>query len=163
MRGARPALGADLVIPVLALAFATYFFIDIRGLEWEAKANGVIVGTVLVGLVLIQLARIAWRIAKGRGTLGTHPIWEPREMLGMRIGMVIVTIAFIATIQWTGLTLGLLVWMAVALWVMGVRKPVRIFAISFAVAASAYLLFILALDSSFPHGPVENAITALRG
>jgi hypothetical protein len=118
---------------------------------------------VLVGLVLIQLARIAWRIAKGRGTLGTHPRWEPREMLGMRIGMVIVTIAFIATIQWTGLTLGLLVWMAVALWVMGVRKPVRIFAISFAVAASAYLLFILALDSSFPHGPVENVITALRG
>jgi hypothetical protein len=45
---------------------------------------------------------------------------------------------------------------------MGVRKPGRIAAIALGVAASAYLLFILALDSKFPHGPVEIAIAALR-
>jgi hypothetical protein len=74
-----------------------------------------------------------------------------------------VTIAFIATLKWLGLTLGLLLWMAVALWVMGVRKPLRIAAIAFGVAASAYLLFVLTLDSNFPRGPVEQAIAALRG
>jgi hypothetical protein len=50
----KPALGADLAIPLLALAFAAYFFVDIRGLEWEAKANGAIVGTVLVALVAMR-------------------------------------------------------------------------------------------------------------
>jgi hypothetical protein len=101
-------------------------------------------------------------VTKRRATLGTGPIWTPREVLGKRIGMVAVTIAFVATLKWMGLTLGLLVWMAVALRIMGVRKPLRVAAISFAVAASAYLLFILALDSQFPHGPVENALAILK-
>lgn len=158
----RAALGADLVIPLLALAFAAYFFVSIRELAWEAKANGVLIGSALVGLVVVQLVRVALAVAKGRGTLSTEPLWSPREALGKRIGMVLVTIAFIATLKWLGLTLGLLVWMAVALWIMGVRKPLRIAAIAFAVAASAYLLFILTLDSSFPHGPVERAVAALR-
>ena len=160
----RPAAaGADLVIPLLALAFAAYFFVSIQGLAWEAKANGVIIGSLLVGLVVVQLARIAFALARGRATLSTAPLWSPREALPKRLGMVAVTIAFIATLKWLGLTLGLFLGMAAALWVMGVRRPARILAISLAVALIAYLLFILVLDSSFPHGPVEQAVASLRG
>ena len=158
----RPALGADLVIPLLALAFATYFFIDIRELAWEAKANGVIIGSVLVALVVVQLVRIGLAVARGRGTLSTAPLWAPRDAIGKRIGMVGVTIGFIVTLPFLGLTLGLFLWMAAGLAVMGVRRPARIALISGAVAVSAYLLFILTLDSSFPHGPVEQAIAAMR-
>jgi hypothetical protein len=160
---AAPAAGADLVIPLLALAFAAYFFVSVSDLAWEAKANAMIIGTVLVALVLVQLVRIALAVTRGRATLSTAPLWSPREALPKRLGMVAVTIAFIATIKWLGLTLGLFLGMAAGLWVMGVRKPVRIVAISLTVAVSAYLLFILALDSSFPHGPVERAVAALRG
>ena len=158
----KPALGADLVIPLLAAAFIAYFFTDVRGLEWEAKANGVIIGTALGVLVIAQVARIAWKVAKGRGTLSTRPLWDPAEVTGKRLGMVAVTIAFIVTIPWMGLTLGLFVWMTVALWIMGIRRWGVLASISGAVAVSAYLLFILALDSDFPHGPVENAVAALR-
>jgi hypothetical protein len=160
----RPAAaGADLVIPLLALAFAAYFFVSIQGLAWEARANGAIIGSALVALIVVQLGRIALAVARGRATLSTAPLWSPREALPKRLGMVAVTIAFIATIKWLGLTLGLFLGMAAALRVMGVRKPARILAISLAVALVAYLLFILVLDSSFPHGPVERAVSALRG
>jgi hypothetical protein len=37
----KAPLGADLVIPALALGFAIYFFFSIADLVWEAKANGV--------------------------------------------------------------------------------------------------------------------------
>jgi tripartite tricarboxylate transporter TctB family protein len=84
-------------------------------------------------------------------------------VLGKRLGMVAVTIAFIATIPWLGLTLGLFAGMAVSLRLMGVRRWGRILLIALVVAAAAYLLFIAALDANFPHGPVENAIDALRG
>ena len=161
-RGGTP-LGADLVIPLLALAFVIYFFVDIRGLDWEAKANGVIIGSTLLVLIAAQVARIAWQVAKKRATLSTRPLWEPREVMGKRLGMVAVTIAFIVTIPWMGLTLGLFAWMAVALWIMGIRRPGRLAAIAGAVAVSAYLLFILALDTDFPHGPVEKAVAAMRG
>ena len=159
----KRALGADLVIPVLALAFAAYFFVSISGLAWEAKANGVIIGTALTVLALAQVARIALAVFRGRATLATDPLWQPREVLGKRIAMVLVTIAFIATIPWLGLTLGLLIGMAGALWLMGVRRPRLVAAISFTVALAAYGLFILALDARFPHGPVEKGIAAMRG
>jgi hypothetical protein len=159
----KRALGADLVIPALALAFAAYFFTSISGLAWEAKANGMIIGTALTALSAVQVARILLAVARGRATLGTRALWEPREVLGKRLGMVAITIAFIATIPWLGLSLGLFTGMAVSLWLMGVRRRGVILLIALVVAAAAYLLFIAALDANFPHGPVENAIDALRG
>lgn len=152
----KAPLGADLVIPVLALGFAIYFFWSIADLAWEAKANGVVIGAVLVGLVAVQLVRIAVEVAKGRGDLRTDPLWQPRDVLLKRIGMVLVTLAFIVLLQLAGLTLSLLVCMAAALAIMGVRRPLTIVWISVAVSAAAYLLFIAVLDSSFPHGPIEK-------
>lgn len=159
----KVSLGADLVIPLLALGFAAYFFVSISDLVWEAKANGVIIGTLLVALIAIQLARIARKVARGEADLRTDALWQPRDALGKRLGLVAVTIVFIATIQWLGLTLGLLLGMMAALWVMGVRKPKVLAIISVAVAVSAYLLFIAALDSNFPHGPVERLLAPLVG
>jgi hypothetical protein len=159
----KPAAGADLVIPALALAFSGYFFFSIADLAWEAKANGVMIGTVLVALVVAQIARIAIRVARGEATLSTAPLWEPRGLLGKRLGMVAVTIVFIVTIPWLGLTLGLFSGMLASLWIMGVRRPLVLLAIALTVAVAAYLLFIAALDANFPHGPVENLVDALRG
>lgn len=153
--------GADLVIPLLALAFAIYFFFSIRDLVWEAKANGVIIGTLLVALIVAQLVRTGLAIARGRADWRADALWQPRDALGKRIGMVGVTIAFIATLPWLGLTLGLLLGMAAALWAMGVRRPGVVAGLSVAVAAAAYLLFIAALNSAFPHGPIENLIAWL--
>ena len=157
----RLALGADLVIPLLALAFAIYFLVDVRELGWEAKANGVGIGTVLVVLIAVQLVRIVLKLRRGEGVLSFEPLLAPREALGKRVALVAVTIAFIATLKWLGLTLGLFLGMLAALWLMGVRKPKQLVGISFVVAAAAYGLFIAALESNFPHGPVENLIASL--
>jgi tripartite tricarboxylate transporter TctB family protein len=157
----KAPLGADLVIPLLALAFAAYFFVSIADLAWEAKANGMIIGTLLVLLIVVQLIRIGLAVVKGRANLRTDILWQPREVLGKRIAMVAVTIAFIATIQWLGLTLGLLLGMAAALWAMGVRGWKVNLAISTLTAAAAYALFIAALDSNFPHGPIERLLAGV--
>jgi Tripartite tricarboxylate transporter TctB family len=151
--------GADLVIPLLALGFAAYFFWSIADLAWEAKANGVIIGSILVALVLLQVARIGMRVARGEADLRADPLWQPRDVLGKRVGMVLVTVAFIALLQVLGLTLALFVAMAAALWIMGVRQPARLLGISFGVAAAAYLLFIAVLDAGFPHGLIEKILT----
>ena len=152
----KAPLGADLVIPLLALGFASYFFWSIAELAWEAKANGVVIGALLVGLVVVQLILIGVRVARGQGDLRTDPLWQPRDVLFKRIGMVLVTVAFIALLHVLGLTLSLFVAMASALVLMGVRKVSTVLLISLAVAAAAYLLFIVVLDSSFPHGPIEK-------
>jgi len=155
----KASLGADLVIPLLALGFAIYFFWSIADLAWEAKANGVVIGAALIALLVVQLARIAWAVAQGRADLRSGTLWEPREVLLKRLGMVAVTVAFIFLLQVLGLTLALFSAMAVALWIMGVRKPSLLLGIAFGVAAAAYLLFIALLDAGFPHGPIEKLLS----
>ena len=151
--------GADLVIPALALGFAIYFFVSIADLTWEAKANGVLIGGVLVLLIAIQVVRTALGVAEGRADLGFGPLFEPREVLGKRIALVLITVAFIVTLPWLGLSLGLLFGMTAALYVMGVRNRVTLVAVPFGVAAAAYLLFVAALNTDIPHGPIERLLS----
>ena len=151
----KSPLGADLVIPALALGFAAYFFVSIADLAWEAKANGVVIGGVLVLLILIQLIRITARVLKHDASLAFDPLWQPRDALVKRVGMVAITIVFIATLKWLGLTLGLALALFGALWIMGARGKALVL-IPVTVAAAAYLLFVALLQSDIPHGPIER-------
>jgi hypothetical protein len=155
----RKPLGADLVIPALALGFAAYFFVSIADLAWEAKANGMLIGGVLVVLIAIQAGRAAVQLARQRADFGFGPLLEPREALGKRIALVLLTVVFIVTLPWLGLSLGLFLGLAVALYVMGVRNRVALVLVPFAVAAAAYLLFVAALNTDIPHGPIERLLS----
>jgi hypothetical protein len=155
----KAPLGADLVIPALALGFAGYFFVSIVDLPWEAKANGVLIGVILVVLVTVQLARMARQLARGEGDLSAAPLWRPADVTAKRLGMVGVAAVFIATLPWLGLTLGLFLGMLAALWVMDVRRRRTLVALPLAIATAAYLLFIVVLQSEFPHGPIEKLLS----
>jgi hypothetical protein len=152
-------LGADLVIPAMALAFAVYFFFSIADLAWEAKANGVIIGALLVVLVLAQLVRIGLRIHRGEAGLGMSPLVEPLDALPKRIGLVAITIAFIATMHWLGVTLGIALALAASLWILGVRNRKALVLVPLIVAAAVYLLFVAALQSDIPHGLIEKLLS----
>jgi hypothetical protein len=157
----RAPLGADLVIPALALAFAVYFFFSIAELAWEAKANGVMIGAVLLALVAIQGTRIAMRIRRGEAGLGMSPLVQPAEALPKRVGLVLVTVAFIATLEWLGVTLGLYLALFASLWILGVRSRRALALVPLGVAAAVYLLFVALLQSDIPHGPVEVLLARL--
>jgi len=159
-KGSR-ALGADLVVPALAAAFALYFFVSTTDLVWEAKANGVVIGTALLVLVALQVARVAWQWRRGEGGMGFAPLVEPREYLGRRLGLVALTAAFIALMPWLGLTLSLWLGMVAALLILGVRRRGVLIWLPLITAACIYTLFIAVLDTEFPHGPIEAALAAL--
>ncbi len=157
----KTPLGADLVIPALALAFAAYFFVSIDELSWEAKANGVIIGWLLVGLIAVQLVRMGIRLARGEASLRFDRLWLPRAAFGQRVALVLITVAFIASIKFAGVTLALLLAMPASLHVLGVRRWTVILAISASVAAAVYVLFIAVLGAAFPHGPIEHLLAPL--
>ncbi|HEY1290977.1 MAG TPA: hypothetical protein VGF58_21805 [Burkholderiales bacterium] len=157
------SVGADLVIPALALGFAVYFFVDIADLAWEAKANGVLIGTILVVLIAIQCVRLGLQLARGEGRLGFEALLGPREALPGRLALVGITIAFIVAVPWLGLTLTLLLCMGAALRVMGLKSWKKNLLISFIVAASAWGLFIALLETDMPRGPVEIVLSKMLG
>ena len=152
------ALGADLVIPAAAAAFAVYFLATTTDLVWEAKANGVVIGVALLLLVALQVGRIAWERMRGEGALGFGPLWEPRDLALKRLAIVAITAAFIGLLPWLGLTLALWLGMVAQLLVTGVRRRSVLVWVPLGTAAACYLLFIVAIDAEFPHGPVEKLL-----
>jgi hypothetical protein len=159
----RPALAADLVIPILAMGFTIYFLYSVSALEWQAKANGVIIGTILLLLVGVQVVRLIAAFARGRTAAGFGPLLSPPDAVPKRLGMLVITILFVASLPYLGLAIGLFLALSAALLVMGVRGWKRVLGVAFGVTLGASLLFTVALDAGLPKGPVEKLILRTKG
>ena len=159
----RQAIGADLVIPVLAVAFTIYYFSTIWELGWEAKANGLAIVTILLLLVGILLARMVLQVKRGEATLAMDRLLKPLESQGRRLGLIGAIVAFIVVLPWLGLTLTIFCFMCATMLVLGVRKPLPLLTTALAVAAGGYVGFIVVLNTRFPHGPVENILARIFG
>ena len=159
----RQAIGADLVIPVLAVAFTLYYFSTIWDLGWEAKANGLAIGTILLLLIGIFLVRTVLQMKRGEATLAMDRLLKPLESQGRRLGLIAAIMGFIVVIPWLGLTLAIFCFMCATMLVLGVRKPLPLLVTAFSVAAGGYVGFIAILNTRFPHGPVENLLARIFG
>ena len=157
-KAAKP-IGGDFIIPLMALSFTLYYFSTIWDLKWEAKLNGFLMGSVLLFLVLIFFVRSALRILRENATLGLGQLWHPVSVQKTRAALLILSIAFIYFIPWLGFTISITLFMVLALWLLGSRRPRVLIGIPLLLASSGYLLFIQALDSRLPHGPFEKFIT----
>src|SRR6185436_11962071 len=93
--------------------------------------------------------------------LAFTPLLEPRDVLLPRIALVVIPFTFTATITWLGVTLCLFLGLFASLWALGIRKRRQLILVPLVTSAAVYLLFIALLDSAFPHGPIEHAITAI--
>ncbi len=159
--GRGVAFGADLIIPVLAAAFTIYFIASSSDLVWEARANGTVIGVVLLALIAVELFRIVmeWRAGGGTFRLGEIATWD--EAQRKRLLLLLILCVFIGTIDWVGTTLGLFLTMVASMWVLGVRSIRSLVLIALATALTFYVLFIAILEARFPAGPVEHLLAPL--
>ena len=161
--GERPAIGADLVIPVLASALAAYYLITTAELDWEARSAGLFVGTVLLAMCAFQILRILAGVITGRGSIGFGELISNTVHNRQRLALIVLVALFIGTIGWTGTTLGLFLLLACSLWVMGVRQPITLLSVAFTTSAVVYTLLILLLNTRLPRGLIERLIAGLIG
>ncbi len=159
--GPGVALGADLIIPILAAGFTIYFLASSSDLVWEARANGTVIGVVLLALIAVELFRIfvQWRNGAGTFRMGEITTWDANQ--AKRLWLILILCVFIYTIDWLGTTLGLFFTMLASMWVLGVRNIRSLLTISFITAATVYILFIAILETRLPPGPVEQLLAPL--
>lgn len=150
----RPA-GGDLVIPLLAGSFAVYYISTVWDLPWEAKANGLVLGILLVLLVLASVFGTLHSLYRGTASLSLRKLIEPIQFQSRRLGLVALMIAFIAIMPYLGFTLTLFTFLVLAMLLLGVRSVRRLLSVAAIAALIGYLMFIMLLDTPFPHGPVE--------
>jgi hypothetical protein len=159
----KAALGADLIIPVLAAVFTIYFLVSSDDLVWEARANGTVIGVTLLALIAIQVFRDFALRAKGAGTFSLGEFGRMSEAHLQRLGILLILVVFVATIPWLGTTLGLLFSMIGTMWVLGVRDLRMLLGISVGTSAAVYLAFIAFLKTQLPAGPIERLLQPVFG
>jgi hypothetical protein len=160
---ARAALGADLIIPVLACGLAAYYFGSTVELVWEAKATGIFIGVILVALCVVQFVRVGRQVVAGTGSLGLGDLVAQTEFNKQRFGLLALVAVFVITLPWVGTTLGLFLLLVAGMWLLGVRSVRALIGVAAVTAATVHLLLITLLNSRLPQGVVQTLLAALSG
>ncbi len=161
--GSRPALGADFIIPALACCLTAYYLASTVGLVWEAKATGIVIGFVLIGLCVTQFARLWLAIGTGSGSLRLGDLITNNLFNRQRLALLVLLILFIATIHWVGTTLGLFLLLMGSMRLLGVRRFRTLVGVAFTAAALVHLALITLLNSRLPQGMLMNLLSATLG
>lgn len=152
----KKALGAELIIPALAIGFTVYYFTTVWDLSWEAKADGLAIGWILLALIGVYLVKTGARLWRGEASLSLAPLIFPLGAQAQRLALIASIVVFILALPYLGFTLATALFMVAAMRILGVRSPKPLLTVSAAVAGGGYLLFIAFLDTRFPRGPIEH-------
>jgi hypothetical protein len=160
-RGPTP-VGQELIIPALAVGFTAYYFWTVQELAWEAKANGIVVGGILLVLVTILLVRIGWRVLHREASLKVT-LGGDRHTNLVRLGLLGATGAFLLVLPLLGTTISLALMLIACMWLLGARHWPSILGVAIVTPLLVWASLIVGLGTRFPSGPFEQAAAALLG
>lgn len=161
--GKKPPLGSDLIIPVAAIIFTLYYFYSIIDTPWTAQVSAFFNGSILLALCAIFVAGIAVKLLRGQASLRLDRLIEPLDIAPKRALLFLLTVLYIACIDWAGFTITTFVFLALGMLLLSGRErnnTVFVVVLSAALAFGGYLLFVVAFERQFPEGPFEQAFKA---
>ena len=158
----RKPIGQELIIPGLAVAFTAYYFWTVQELAWEAKANGIVIGTILLTLVVILLVRLGWQLSKGRAS-ARMTLGGDRETNRTRILLMALMAGFLLALPFLGTSIALAFMLFAAMWLLGGRHWPTLVGVSIVTPLLVWFALIWLLGTRFPAGPFEHLMAALLG
>lgn len=158
----KRAAGTDLIIPGLAVTFTAYFFWTVAELDWEAKANGLVVGSLLVLLVGLLLVRTGVQVARGEASLAIDfGGWtEPNRR---RVALIAITVAFLLILPILGTSISLALMLLASMWVMGARHWPSLVCVAIALPLLTWASLMVFIGTRLPQGPFEALMFSLTG
>ena len=153
--------GDELVFPIMALVFAIYYFYTIMDLSWEAQINGFLIGSILIILVFLFLIRTGLEVIRGNASLQFSDLFTFGRAQMARVGLFSLAVAYVLVIPWAGYTLTTFTFLIMAMFILGVRSPIKLLIIALVLSLTGYYFFISLLDTRFSPGPFENLINWL--
>jgi hypothetical protein len=158
----RRAAGAELIIPALAVAFTSYFFWTVAELNWEAKANGIVVGGILFFLVALLLLRIGVQVARGEASLAID-LGGWTEENRRRLALLVLAVLFLLILPPLGTSISLALMLFASMWVMGARHWPSLIGVSVAMPLLVWASLMVFIGTRLPQGPFERFLFALTG
>jgi hypothetical protein len=153
--GPRP-MGGQLIIPIAAIAFTVYYFWTILDTPWTAQVSAFFVGTILLVLCVAFVAKQIYERQRGRVTLGLGNLVTHADLTSGRAAIFALTLLYIYVIQWGGFTITTFFYLFICIAILNRARRLGLAAlVSFVMVIIGYLLFIVAFNTRFPHGPFE--------
>ncbi|MFC1664035.1 tripartite tricarboxylate transporter TctB family protein [Pseudomonadota bacterium] len=158
----KKSIGGELVIPVLATVFVLYYFTTIIDSPWTAQVSAFFIGTVLLLLIAILVAKSIKMLARKESDLGLHSLVAPTSYIPKRLILLGLTLAYSILIEWGGFTLTTFVFLFLSMFMLSnwtALKKSLILSVVFSIGG--YLLFVVAFETRFPAGPFETLVKGL--
>ena len=160
-RRARNVL-PDLIIPVLALAFATYYLTTITDVPWTSQASAVTVSALLIASIVAFAVRTGYRIKQGRERISIELGRFDPSVTGKRIALLALTIGYVLVIETLGFTVTTTAFVfAGVVLLSSLRNWRAALAVSLGCSVLGYVVFIYFFKTRFPRGPVELYLNGL--
>lgn len=158
----RPSVGPDLIIPIAAIAFTLYYFWSIKDSPWTAQVSAFFIGAILLALCVVFTIRAVLSLAQGASRFSLAGFVSRTDITSGRLAVSALTVLYIVVIDWAGFTLTTFAFLFLSMAILNKGRHLgRIFAASFAMVMAGYLLFIVAFNTRFPHGPFEQLMEAM--
>lgn len=147
----------DLIIPVMALAFAIYYLTTITEVPWIAQASAVVVSGLLLLAILAFAVRTMVRIKAGSEAISLGGLQVERQVTLKRIGLLVLAVGYVWFIEDLGFTISTVVFLFLAIVLLSSVANWRNAAlIATSCALIGYFVFIFIFETRFPKGPVET-------
>ena len=163
-RDQRPNLGAELVIPITAVALTIYYFSTILDSPWTAQATAAVVGIILVGCCAIFFVKAGIDFAAGRARLGLRDLIEPVASLNRKLGLFALTLAALVIMPWAGFTATAILFLAGAILLLREgRDPLLTIAFAVVLSLVWFVVFVVIFKRQFPLGWLDEQLKAVFG
>lgn len=154
--GPRP-IGAQLIIPIAAIAFTVYYFSTILDSPWTAQVSAFFIGTILLVLAVAFVVKQIYERQRGRVTFGLGDLVTRADVTSGRAAIFALTLLYIYVIQWGGFTITTFCFLFLSIAILNRGHGLgRAALVSFVMVMAGYFLFIVAFNTRFPHGPFET-------
>lgn len=150
-------LGADLVIPVLAVIFTLYYFSTIWNSPWTAQVSAFAMGGILLFICFLFFVKVIGQYKRGEGRFTFTSLVNFEDIRTGRVALLVTTIGFCVLIDDLGFTLSAFLFLWLSMAILGAFKRLGLVTILAALMSlGGWAVFIWAFDTRFPRGWFEN-------
>lgn len=142
-----------LVVSVFSTALLYYLYRQSAADAQQADANiwplRVAVGLLLLGLMIV--AEYAWRLYSSRSDT-TAPPAEARRNTFLMVAIVLLSIAYIASLRTVGYLVATYLFLLISFYVLGVKEKIKLFGLPLAMVTIYTVGFSMLLYIPLPRG-----------
>ncbi len=151
----------ELIVPVLAVSFAIYYYITITGLRWESAGYALVMIAGIIILSIVVLSMVTVKFLRGErwdNTILPEKAANRRQLFIFVLGL----IGYVYFISLIGYSTATLLYLAVMFLLLKAMDSWKAFAIITVLSVLlSYFLFIELLNLRLPAGFIINILGGL--